>query len=230
MTNEEFIKSISLEGEIWKDVVGYEGYYMVSNFGRISTLSHSVDYVSVYNGIEVNKTYRAKQCLRKLHVGKHGYVECTLRDGKRVKLMKVHRIVSEAFIPNPQNLPSINHKDEDKTNNNVENLEWCTCKYNSNYGTRNERLRSSLSNAHKNGLYADAYKTMRKSVIGISVSDNTIIVFDKLSDLYEHGFERHLVSKCCRNLRKEYKGYKWMFLHDYEAITNKSKNDLPNPN
>lgn len=218
MTNQEFIESISLPNEEWRDVVGYEGYYMVSNMGRIATLSHTVDFISIYDGVEVKKTFKAKQCLRKLHQGKHGYMECTLRDSKRTRLMKVHRIVAEAFIPNPQSLPSVNHKDEDKTNNKVENLEWCTCLYNANYGTRNKRLKTSLSNAHKNGLYENTYKVGRKPIVGISLLDGTTIKFERSADLHEQGFERHLVSKCCRNLRKDYKGYKWMFLSDYEAL------------
>lgn len=218
MTNEEFIKSVSLEGEIWKDVVGYEGFYLVSNIGRIATLSHNVEYVSVYDGIEIKKTFGAKQCLRKLHRGKHGYIECTLRDSKRVKLMKVHRIVAQAFIPNPNNLPEVNHKNEDKTDNRSENLEWCTQKYNANYGTRNNRLKSSISCAHKRGAYQNANQKSRKAIIGISLIDNTTIIFEKSADLHECGFERHLVSKCCRGLRKDHKGYKWMFLSDYEAL------------
>lgn len=218
MTNQEFIESISLPNEEWRDVVGYEGYYMVSNMGRIATLSHTVDFISIYDGVEVKKTFKAKQCLRKLHQGKHGYMECTLRDSKRTKLMKVHRIVAEAFIPNPQSLPSVNHKDEDKTNNKVKNLEWCTCLYNANYGTRNKRLKTSLSNAHKNGLFENTYKVGRKPIVGISLLDGTTIKFERSADLHEQGFERHLVSKCCRNLRKDYKGYKWMFLSDYEAL------------
>lgn len=224
MTNQEFIESISLPNEEWRDVVGYEGYYMVSNLGRIATLSHTVDYTSVYDGVKVKKAFKTKQCLRKLHNGKHGYVECTLRDSKRIKLMKVHRIVAKSFIPNPQKLPSVNHKDEDKTNNKVENLEWCTCEYNVNYGTRNERLKSSLSDAHKNGLYNNAYRVGRKPIVGISLLDNTTLFFEKSSDLKEYGFERHLVSKCCRNLRKDYKGYKWMYLSDYENLVSMSKN------
>ena len=218
MTNQEFIESISPPNEEWRNVVGYEGYYMVSNMGRIATLSHTVDFISIYDGVEVKKTFKAKQCLRKLHQGKHGYMECTLRDSKRTKLMKVHRIVAEAFIPNPQSLPSVNHKDEDKTNNKVENLEWCTCLYNANYGTRNKRLKTSLSNAHKNGLYENTYKVGRKPIVGISLFDGATIKFERSADLHEQGFERHLVSKCCRNLRKDYKGYKWMFLSDYEAL------------
>lgn len=218
MTNEEFIKSVSLEGEIWKDVVGYEGFYMVSNLGRIATLSHTVSFTSVYNGVEVQKTFHAKQCLRKLHIGKHGYVECTLRDSKRTRLYKVHRIVAEAFIPNPKKLTSVNHKDENKTNNSVSNLEWCTCSYNSNYGTRNERIKSSISNAHKRGLYNNAYQTSCKPIVGISLNDKTIVFFEKSAQLKERGFERHLVSLCCRNLKESYKGYKWMFLPDYETL------------
>lgn len=218
MTNQEFIESISLPNEEWRDVVGYEGYYMVSNMGRIATLSHTVDFISIYDGVEVKKTFKAKPCLRKLHQGKHGYMECTLRDSKRTKLMKVHRIVAEAFIPNPQSLSSVNHKDEDKTNNKVENLEWCTCLYNANYGTRNKRLKTSLSNAHKKGLYENTYKVGRNPIVGISLLDGTTIKFERSADLHEQGFERHLVSKCCRNLRKDYKGYKWMFLSDYEAL------------
>lgn len=225
MTNEDFIKSVSLEGEIWKDVVGYEGLYQVSNMGRIATLSHTIECLSDYNGIKVKKTFNIKQCLRKLYLGKHGYVECTLRNGKRIKLMKVHRIVAEAFIPNPQNLSSVNHKDEDKTNNHIDNLEWCTHKYNSNYGTRNKRIKSSLSNAHKNGLYNNSYRLKSKPIIGISLSDNSTIFFKKSLDLEKQGFERHIVSKCCRNLRLDYKGYKWMFLSDYEKSINKSKNE-----
>lgn len=224
MTNQEFIERISLPNEEWRDVVGYEGYYVVSNFGRVATLSHTVSFTSVCNGVEVKKTFNAKQCLRKLNRGKCGYMECMLRNSKRIKLMKVHRIVAEAFIPNPHDYPIINHKDENKKNNRVENLEWCTCEYNVNYRTRNERLKSSLSDAHKNGLYNNAYRVSRKPIVGISLLDNTTLFFEKSSDLKEHGFERHLVSKCCRNLRKDYKGYKWMFLSDYETLINISKN------
>lgn len=74
MTNQEFIESISLPNEEWRDVVGFEGYYVVSNLGRIATLSHTVSFTSIYDGVEVKKTFNAKQCLRKLRRGKHGYM------------------------------------------------------------------------------------------------------------------------------------------------------------
>ena len=115
--------------EIWKDVKGYEGLYQVSNLGRVR------------NG----RTGR----IRKLTFDEDGYLQVTLY-GKKINVTrKVHRLVAEAFIPNPDNLPCINHKDEDKTNNRVENLEWCTVKYNNTYGDRIEKYRKSNTNGKK---------------------------------------------------------------------------------
>ena len=118
------IKSFS--DEIWKDVVGWEGLYQVSSFGRV-------------------KSFRRKEPhLLSACVGKHGYRVVLLYNGNgQRKNERVHRLVAQAFIPNPNNYPYINHKDEDKTNNQVENLEWCTAKYNNNYGTYIERQRNS---------------------------------------------------------------------------------------
>jgi len=114
--------------EIWKDVVGWEGLYQVSSFGRV-------------------KSFRKKEPhLLSTCVGTHGYCVVLLHDGKgQRKNERVHRLVAQAFIPNPNNYPYINHKDEDKTNNHVENLEWCTAEYNSNYGTCKERIANSNS-------------------------------------------------------------------------------------
>lgn len=115
--------------EIWKDVKGYDELYKVSNLGRVR------------NG----RTGR----IRKLTFDEDGYLQVTLY-GKKINVTrKVHRLVAEAFIPNPDNLPCINHKDEDKTNNRVENLEWCTVKYNNTYGDRIEKYRKSNTNGKK---------------------------------------------------------------------------------
>lgn len=105
--------------EIWRDIKGYGGLYQVSNFGKIySNNTHSLA-----------KPYRNNK----------GYLKIDLcKDGKRKKFF-VHRIVAETFIANPNNYPQVNHKDEDKTNNNVSNLEFCDCKYNIGYGTGRER-------------------------------------------------------------------------------------------
>lgn len=107
-----------------KDIEGYEGRYMVSDQGQ------------VYN-------VKRKQFMSLQDDGR-GYLFTGLsKNGKR-KFYKVHRLVAQAFIPNPDNLPEVNHKDENKHNNCVDNLEWCDVKYNRNYGTRNERIKNTI--------------------------------------------------------------------------------------
>jgi hypothetical protein len=118
----------SYTDETWKDVVGWEGLYQVSSFGRV-------------------KSFRKKEPhLLSTCVGTHGYCVVLLHDGNgQRKNERVHRLVAQAFIPNPNGYPYINHKDEDKTNNHVDNLEWCTAEYNINYGTCKERIADSNS-------------------------------------------------------------------------------------
>ena len=107
-----------MENLIWKPVVGYEGLYEVSNTGLIKSLN-------CYN-------YKEPRIM-KLGRRPDGYLSVGLSKNNVTKTKTVHRIVAEAFIPNPDNLEMVNHKDEDRANNNVENLEWCTRAYNQNY-------------------------------------------------------------------------------------------------
>lgn len=109
--------------EKWKDIVGYEGYYKVSNLGNVLSLNY-------------NKTGNSK--ILSLRVGhkRNNYVDVTLSKKGNSKRYKVHRLVAEAFIPNPNNYPQVNHKDCNPLNNRVNNLEWCNAKYNINYGDR----------------------------------------------------------------------------------------------
>ena len=119
--------------EIWKDLPGYEGLYKISNLGRV---------YSVY-----------KKSYKETYYDKNGYVMIGLcKEGKH-KNLRLHRLVAEAFIPNANNLPCINHKDEDKTNNRASNLEWCTPAYNNTYGSRIERAANSNRN-RKNKKYS----------------------------------------------------------------------------
>lgn len=112
--------------EEWRDLKGYEGLYKVSNLGRV---------YSVY-----------KQDFKQPYFDKDGYLMIGLRKEGKHKNLRLHRIIAEAFIPNPDNLPCVNHKDENKTNNTVENLEWCTPAYNNCYGTRIERAAQTNKN------------------------------------------------------------------------------------
>lgn len=127
--------------EIWKPVVGYEGYYEVSNKGNVISLDRII--VCKAGGTYVKKGKMLKQG------NNRGYKMVTLYKDKNVSYKYVHKIVAEAFIPNFDNLPEVNHKDEIRTNNDVSNLEWCTKKYNMNYGTRNERAGKAISKVLK---------------------------------------------------------------------------------
>ena len=116
--------------EIWKNIEGYEGKYQVSNFGQVKSM------------IGQEKV---------LHPKKHrnGHLQIGLHKDKKRKTMYIHRLVAQAFIPNPDNLPCVNHKDENPNNNNVDNLEWCTQKYNCNYGTRVDRIMETKKQQYK---------------------------------------------------------------------------------
>ena len=108
--------------EEWRDVVGYEGLYQVSNQGRVKSFKWN------------------KERFLKPSMDKDGYLLVTLCAGGKRKTLKVHRLVCEAFHENPDNKPQVNHINEDKTDNRACNLEWCTCKQNVNHGSRNERV------------------------------------------------------------------------------------------
>lgn len=106
--------------EIWKDIDGFEGLYKISSFGNVYSIS--------------------KKKLMSLERTPANYKRVSLRKNGKNKHFQVHRLVAQAFIPNPHNLPLVNHKDENPSNNYVDNLEWCTQSYNLNYGTRNLKI------------------------------------------------------------------------------------------
>ena len=118
-----------MKREIWKDIRGYEGLYQVSNWGRVRSL-------------KFGKIRILKASIR----NNDGRYVINLRKDGKTKMYRIHRLVAEAFIPNPLNLPQINHKDENPGNNIVDNLEWCDAKYNNNYGTHKQRVSASNKN------------------------------------------------------------------------------------
>ena len=123
-----------MEEEIWKDIKGYEGLYQVSNLGRIRSLDRII-----YVNDELRPIRKIKGKILKLRPNKQGYLRTIISKNCKIKSITVHRIVAETFISNSNNLPCVNHIDEDVTNNTVKNLEWCTYDYNNNYGTRSLR-------------------------------------------------------------------------------------------
>ena len=129
--------------EIWKDVIGYEGYYKVSNLGNVMQCE-------VYTNLN-GKPYTRHEKIKK-QSERGGYLCVGLSKDGISKTYFVHQLVAKAFIPNdkPDVFNCVNHKDEDKKNNRVDNLEWCDRAYNDNYGTRNERLSISGKKWHLN--------------------------------------------------------------------------------
>lgn len=124
--------------EVWKDVVGYEGYYQVSNLGKVKSVDRYVATVGNPSGKRLIKGKILSQAKRTIR-HEPGYCFVGLSKNNITTTFAVHRLVAQAFIPNPGNLPCVNHKDENKFNNNVNNLEWCTVAYNNTYGTARER-------------------------------------------------------------------------------------------
>ena len=120
--------------EEWRDVVGYEGRYQVSSMGRVKSLERKD---------RIGRTIRER--ILKPNVAGGGYLKVDLCAGGKRKKSFAHRLVCQAFHENPDNKPEVNHVNEDKTDNRACNLEWCTAKENSNFGTRNERVGKALS-------------------------------------------------------------------------------------
>lgn len=171
---------ILLPEEIFKNIEGYNGVYQISNLGRLISLQYA-PYI-----FELKDT-----------IGNHGYYYNTLYDKnhKGIKHLK-HRLVAEAFIPNPLNLPIINHKNEIKTNNYVENLEWCDAKYNTTYGSK-----------------AEVIAALEKAVLQIDPVTNEIIrEFKSMAEAERlFNFNHGQISIVCNGKRNTAYGFKWKF-------------------
>lgn len=167
--------------EEWKDIPGYKGLYQVSNTGRVR--SH-------YSG-----TWK----IMEQSTRKGGYKKLFLRKNKERKSFFIHRLVATAFIPNPDNLPFVNHKDENPSNNKVENLEWCTHLYNMTYGTCQERARATHLERTPSILMYDKEGILKATF-------NSVVEAEK-----ETGIPHSNIIACCKGRLKTAKGYVWRY-------------------
>ena len=179
--------------EEWRDIKGYEGLYQVSNEGRVRSLDRTIKQKTKLGNYKI---FTMKGRILKAANVNRGYLAVQLWKDGIAKMRFIHRLVAEAFIPNPDNLPQVNHKDEDKTRNVVENLEWCSEKYNSNYGTAIARR------VEKQSKQVDQLD---------GVTGKLIRRWESTNECGRNGYTQSSVSQCCRGLRKKHKGYTWRF-------------------
>ena len=129
-----------------------------------------------------------------------GYLQVRLKNKKYSKLCLTHRLVAQTFIPNPDNLPQVNHKDEVKTNNCVENLEWCTNRYNAIYGTKLKRTSESLKGRKRRKVRCKETNEIFNYLKEASIAKGSC------------GASSRFISECCRGIRKSWKGFTWEYV------------------
>ena len=195
--------------EEWKIIEDTFGKYSVSNLGNVRINEHYTEITpSKVNPLGKAKLYKEQPVKQYLNCNGYKIVYLYVSKGSRI-IRPVHRLVAQAFIPNPNNLPFVNHKDEMKCNNCVNNLEWCDPKYNANYGTRNDRLRKS------NG----------RKVAQYTLDGEFVKIWDSVSSIAQfYGIKTTApISRVCRHMkgRLTYKGYRWEYVECQRYDLNK---------
>ena len=188
--------------EKWKDVKDFEKLYQISNLGNV----RSLDTIINCKGAKGIDEHLRKGRILKKHKGTTGYYYINLSKNSKIKQVRVHRLVAETFIPNPNNLPCVNHKDGNKLNNNTSNLEWCSYSYNN-------------SEAYKIGLKQNKYKgkygkeaQFSKPLLQYTLDNKFIKEWENASQVKrELGFCAENIRSVCNGRRKQANGYKWKY-------------------
>lgn len=203
-----------LPKQIWKDIPDYEGKYQVSNTGKVRSLNYRCT---------------GKVKILKQNTDKLGYKRVFLYKNGKFKIYFVHRLVALVFIPNPNNYPIVNHKDENPSNNTVWNLEWCTQEYNCNYGTRLERCSKGLKGKNKGKHHTKETKRKigegfkgknnpkAKPILMFTLEGEFIRRFECVADANEYlGKPRNIdnLSNCARGKTKTAYDYIWKYEED----------------
>ena len=186
--------------EKWVNIENHPSYF-ISNFGRVFSK-------------------KSNKVMKNRVVSKNGYQQITLDNSQ----LLVHRLVAQAFIPNPNNLPCVNHKDENPGNNDFRNLEWCTYKYNSNYGTNPSRHSKKMLDRYNNDQdwksdcikrLAEIQKKKRKRVVQLDKFNNYLKTYESSYATEKDGHLSVHVCDCANGKRKTHHGYKWIWECDY---------------
>lgn len=197
--------------EIWKDVKGFEGLYIVSNLGRVKNVPHYVTrkYYRPSTGDNIEDKLYIKEVLlnpkKKYHHKDRGiynyfYYGVSLRKDGKYYNKSIHRLVAEAFLPNPDNLPCVNHKDENKLNNCVDNLEWCTYQHNNVWKNRlaksletfnaNPKNRRKVYQYTKDGVFIKEYESVKEATKEMGLKHSSGIYLScNHNNCYARGFK-----------------------------------------
>ena len=172
------------EKEVWRPIEGYEGLYEVSSIGRIKTVA--------------NKWKKEK--IRKTYTNKKGYVNILLSKNHKYKVFQIHRLVAQAFIPNPNNLPVVNHKDRNPSNNCVYNLEWCTQQHNIHWDGALERRAETQRKHNKRSI----------SVCQYSLDGELIATYPSIKEAARQtGSSNGNISNCLLGRQIKHNGFIW---------------------
>lgn len=182
--------------EEWRDIQGYEGFYQISSFGHVR-------HLVAWRGNHFKSDYISHISKTTPYIDSCGYLRVALSAHGVTKHYRVHRLVAQAFIPNPNNLPQINHKDENKQNNHISNLEWCTQTYNNQYGTRGSRIGATNSRG----------KGAKRAVLQYDMLGNFIRRWKSMQEASDTLLTVSVpkICACCRGIRKSTGGFVWKY-------------------